>query len=94
MAKLMIVRRIIPQPGRVPEAIKWLKEREEQRKKHGQISQVLARSVTDRNEYLFVQVWESRQAYDKWRHSEERAALAKERQSLLAHEPILFYEVL
>lgn len=94
MAQLMIVRKIIPQPGRVPEAIKWLKEKEEQRSAHGQVSQVLARSLTDPNEYLFIQVWESRQAYDQWRRSEERAALAKERQAFLAHEPILFYEVL
>ncbi len=94
MAKLMIVRKIIPQPGRVPEAIRWMKEKEAQRKQRGQISQVLSRSMTDPNEYLFIQIWESKEAYEKWRNSEERAALAKERQALLAHEPILFYEVL
>ncbi|MBI2955017.1 MAG: antibiotic biosynthesis monooxygenase [Chloroflexi bacterium] len=94
MAKLMIVRKIIPQPGRIPEAIQWLKDKEAQRKKRGQISQTLARSQTDPNEYLFIQIWESRAAYDNWRNSEERAGLAKERQSLLAHDPILFYDIL
>jgi quinol monooxygenase YgiN len=94
MGKLMIVRKIIPQPGRIPEAIRWLKEKEAQRQSHGQISQALARSQTDPNEYLFIQIWENRGAYDKWRKSEERAALAKERQTLLAHEPILFYDLL
>lgn len=94
MAKLMIVRKMIPQPGRVQEAIHWLKEKEAQRKSHGQLTQILSKSMTDPNEYLFIQIWESKAAYNKWRASEERAALAKERQTLLAHEPILFYEVL
>jgi quinol monooxygenase YgiN len=85
---------MIPQPGRVPEAINWLKEKEAQRKSCGQISQILSKSLTDPKEFLFIQIWESKESYDKWRSSEERAALAKERQALLAHEPILFYEVL
>lgn len=94
MSKLMIVRKMTPQPGRVQEAVQWLKEKEAARKKHGQIFQIVSKSVTDPNEYLFIQVWENKQAYDRWRASEDRAALAKERQTMLAHEPILFYEVL
>ncbi len=94
MAKFLIVRRITPQPGRVKEAIEWMKQKEGVRRKAGQRSQVLAKSLTDPNEYMFIQVWESREAYELWKRSEDRAALAKERQSLLAHEPILFYEVL
>jgi len=93
MAQLMIVRRIIPQPGRVNEAIRWLKEKEGVRKKAGQQTQILARSITDPSEYLFIQVWKSREDYDRWKASEDRASLARERQTLLAHEPILFYEV-
>lgn len=94
MAQMMIVRRLTLQPGRVNEAIKWLKNKEEQRRKAGQISQLVARSMTDTKEYLFIQVWESKEAYDRWHKSDERAALAEERKSLLAHEPILFYQVL
>jgi hypothetical protein len=45
MAQLMIVRKMIPQPGRVPEAINWLKEKEAQRKSCGQISQILSKSL-------------------------------------------------
>ncbi|MBI4322001.1 MAG: antibiotic biosynthesis monooxygenase [Chloroflexi bacterium] len=93
MSQLMIVRRIIPQPGRVNEAIRWLKDKERVRRKAGQNVQLLARSLTDPAEYMFVQVWESREAYEQWKSGEERAALAKERQTLLAHEPILFYEL-
>ncbi|MCL5263674.1 MAG: antibiotic biosynthesis monooxygenase [Chloroflexi bacterium] len=94
MAKLMILRKIIPQPGRIPEAIKWMKEKEKDRQKHGQITQLLARSSTDPSEYLFIQVWESKDAYERWKNSDDRAALAKERQLLLAHDPVLFYEML
>lgn len=94
MGQLMIVRRLIPQPGRVNEAVKWLKAKEVDRRKAGQIFQVLARSMTDPNEYMFVQVWESKEVYDRWSKSSERAALAEERKTLFAHEPILYYQVL
>lgn len=94
MAQLMIIRRLTLQPGRVNEAINWLKDKEADRRKAGQISQLVARSLTDTKEYLFIQVWESKEAYDRWHKSAERAALAEERKTLFAHEPILFYQVL
>ncbi len=94
MAQLMIVRRLTLQPGRVNEAINWIKDREADRRNAGQVFQVVARSVTDPNEYMFVQVWGSKEAYNRWSKSPERAALAQERKNLFAHEPILYYQVL
>ncbi|MCL5960415.1 MAG: antibiotic biosynthesis monooxygenase [Chloroflexi bacterium] len=94
MTQLMIVRRLTLQPGRINEAVKWIKAKEADRRKAGQVFQVLAKSMTDPHEYMFVQVWESRDAYNRWSKSPERAALAEERKTLFAHEPILYYQVL
>ncbi len=93
MAGLMILRPIHPLPGRHQDALAWLTQTEPVRRNAGQITQYVLRSVIDSREFLFVQVWESREAYERWRETPERAGLADERQRFLTHDPTRLFEV-
>lgn len=94
MPQILILRRIHLLPGREEAAIRWLKETEAIRARAGQIAQYVVRNLLDPDEYLFFQVWQSRDAYERWRESPERERLAQERQRYLTTEPTRFYEVL
>ena len=94
MARLVIIRPIHPLPGRQEEALKWLVDTEPVRRQAGQISQLVMRNIVDRRNLEFVQSWESREAYDRWRESAERSRLSSERQHYLTHDPTHLYEVI
>jgi len=94
MAELAIVRPIHPLPGRESAAVEWLESTEEERRRAGQRAQYVLRSIVDRADFVFVQVWESRAAYDRWYESDERKRLSAERQNYLTHQPTRMYEVL
>jgi heme-degrading monooxygenase HmoA len=88
-----IIRPIHILPGREAEAIEWLKNTEDERRKAGQITQYVLQSVVDSADFVFVQFWESREAYDRWRESPQREHLAAERRRFLTHDPTRTYEV-
>ncbi|HUE76101.1 MAG TPA: antibiotic biosynthesis monooxygenase [Chloroflexota bacterium] len=90
---LSIIRPIHILPGREAEAIQWLKDTEAERRKAGQVTQYVLQSVVDSANYVFVQVWESREAYASWRDSPERERLANERRRYLTHDPTHTYDV-
>ena len=94
MAAFVLIRQIHPLPGREAEAAEWYRESEALRRRAGQTSQMLLRSLVDPSEYRLVQVWNSRQAYDAWRRTPERERLAAERNRLMTSEPAHTYEVL
>lgn len=94
MAKLMIIRPIHLLPGREAEALAWLGETADVRTGAGQIEQVVLRGIVDSADYMFVQTWESREAYERWRETSDRQRLAVERQRFLTHDPARLYEVI
>ena len=93
MAQLVIVRTLHFLPGREAAALQWLRETEPIRQQAGQITQYVWRSLVDPGEYQFVQIWQSRDAYERWRKSPERAHLADERTRYMTHGPTTFYEL-
>lgn len=93
MAMFSIIRPIHILPGREVEAIQWLKDTEDVRRTAGQVTQYVLQSVVDSADYVFVQFWESREAYSRWRETPERERLAAERRRFLTHDPTRTYEV-
>jgi heme-degrading monooxygenase HmoA len=94
MPNIMLIRAIHMPPGNRERTIEWIRQTEAVRRQMGQVSQYFTKGITDPNEYLFIQVWESLEAYHTWKQSPERQRLATERQRLLTHGPVEFYEVL
>ena len=93
-SQLLIIRPVHFLPGKKEQAIKWAKETEETRRRCGMISQMLVQGISDRGEYLFIQVWDSPAAYEKWKSSSERAELVSDRQRLVAHDVTKLYEII
>lgn len=94
MAGLVIIRPIHPLPGRYQEALRWLAETETFRQQAGQLSQHVLKSVVDSTDFEFIQVWQDRESYDRWRESPERARLAQDRQNYLTHDPTRLFDVI
>jgi len=94
MPQIMLIRSIHTPPGNRERTIEWIRQTEEVRRQWGQISQYFTKGITDPSEYLFIQVWESLEAYQNWKQSPERQRLAAERQRLLTHGLVEFYEIL
>ena len=94
MTKLMIIRPIHPLPGRHQEAWRWLAETEPVRRQAGQLYQFVLRNVVDSTDFEFVQVWQDRQSYERWRETPERARLAAERQRYLTHDPARLFDII
>ncbi len=92
--QLLIIRPVHYLPGKKEPAINWAKQTEQTRRACGMVSQMLVQGIPDRGEYLFIQVWESRESYEKWKSSSERAQLVSERQRLVAHDVSKLYEVI
>ena len=93
MSGLMIIRPMHLLPGREQDAIRWLRETESFRREAGQISQMVLQNVVDSNDYEFVQVWQSRAAYEEWRNTEARSKLAEDRARYLTHSPTRLYDI-
>jgi len=92
--KLAIIRQIYFLPGREAEGVRWLAETEPKRREAGQDAQYLLRGQTDTHEYLWVQVWQSLDAYERWRRSDGRATLAAQRGRFMSHHPTRMFDLL
>jgi len=92
--KLAIIRRIYFLPGREADGVRWLAETEPRRRAAGQEAQYLLRGQIDTHEYLWVQIWESYAAYERWRRSDERSELAAQRGRFMTHHPTRMFDVL
>jgi heme-degrading monooxygenase HmoA len=90
----MLIRAIHMSPGNRERTIEWIRQTEEVRRRFGQVSQYLAKGITDPTSHRFIQVWQSLDAYQAWKQSDDRERLASERQRLLTHGPVEFYEIL
>ena len=93
MSRLAIIRQIYLLPGREEQGTRWLAETEGVRRDAGQLAQWVLRGQTDTHEYLWVQVWESYEAYAAWRDSDARARLADERGRFLTHHPTRMFDL-
>lgn len=94
MAELVIVRPVHFTPGREPEAIAWAQETEPVRRRHGMKHQWILRGTVDQWDCLMIQVWQSEEAYQHWRRSEERARLVQERLQFAGNDATKTYRVL
>ena len=93
MARLAIVRRLHLLPGREDAGLQWLRDTEPIRRQAGQEAQYVWHNTVDPSDYQFVQIWQDRAAYERWRASPERARLASERSYYMTHEPTRMYDV-
>jgi heme-degrading monooxygenase HmoA len=94
MPEVAIIRRIVLLPGREAEGIRWLEETEPIRRQAGQRRQYVVKGQIDPQEYQWVQLWSSYEAYDAWRRSPARRELAEQRGRFMTHQPSAFYDVL
>jgi heme-degrading monooxygenase HmoA len=92
--EVAIIRQVFLLPGREAEGIRWLEETEPARREAGQLRQYLVRGQIDPQEYQWVQLWSSYEAYEGWRRSPSRRQLAEERGRFMTHLPSSFYDVL
>ena len=93
MSRLAIIRQIFLLPGREEQGTRWLSDTEDVRRQAGQLAQWVLRGQIDTHEYVWVQVWESYEAYAAWRGSPERARLADERGRYLTHLPTRMFDL-
>lgn len=94
MAELVIIRPVHFNPGRQDEAVAWARETEPIRRRYGMLHQWVLKGVVDQWDCQMIQVWQSEEAYQHWRQSEDRARLVEERSRLAAHDPTKHYRVL
>lgn len=94
MAQLVVVRPVHFLPGREAETVAWAKETEKIRRQWGMTQMYTLKGLVDRSSYLLIQVWESREAYMRWKASPERRNLAAEAQRYVLYDPSDLYEVL
>ena len=94
MAQLVIIRPVHFLPGKREEVIRWSKETEAARRPWGLSLQMNLQSTVDHNQYLLIQVWESKEAYARWKASPDRAKLLAESANMVLHDPTQTYEVL
>ncbi len=93
MGRVALVQTVHLLPGKADEAIAWLREGEEIRKKWGLAQQLIMRKPYDPSVYMVVQVWDSEDAYKKWKTSEERAKGLEQGRRLRVREPSVIYEL-
>jgi len=92
MANFIIIRPVHVLRGREEEALRWAKSTEVVRRRHGMSHQWTVRNIIDPSETLLIQVWESREAYEAWRKSEEREKLVAERARFIAYDPTRHFQ--
>ncbi len=93
MGQIALVQTVHLLPGKAEEAIHWLREGEVIRKQWGMSEQIILRKSYDPSVYMVVQVWESMDAYTKWKNSEERSQSLEEGRRFRVREPSVVYEV-
>lgn len=93
MPQILLARPVRFLPGKAKEGIEWTKSVEPVRRRWGMESQIVARGIVDPSAYLFIQVWESQEAYTRWKASEDRAKLVVEARRFCVYDPTVPYEV-
>jgi heme-degrading monooxygenase HmoA len=94
MSQLVIIRPVHFIPGQQEAVLKWSKDTEHIRRAWGMIWQSTMRGTVDHNEYLLIQMWESKEAYARWKASPDRAELLAESSRMVLHDLTRTYEVL
>jgi heme-degrading monooxygenase HmoA len=92
--ELVIVRPVHFHPGRQEEAVAWARETEEIRRRYGMRHQWVLRGVVDAMDCQMIQVWESEEAYQRWRQSDDRKRLVHERARFASNDPTKHYRAL
>lgn len=92
--RILVVRPVHFLPGKVKQAVQWLDETEPIRRSFGMIWQMAAQNITDRNEYVLVQLWDSQASLNKWLASNERQELVAQRQRFAAYDASRMYQML
>jgi heme-degrading monooxygenase HmoA len=94
MPQIVIIRPVHLLPGKEEEGIRWAKETEDIRRRWGMLWQANLRSCVDPSLRILIQHWESREAYDRWKASEDRAKLMAEAGRVVLSDRTTIYEVL
>ncbi len=94
MAQLVIIRPLHFLPGREQDVLRWAKKTEDIRRRAGMVWQASLRNTVDRDQYVLVQVWESKEAYARWKTSPDRARLARESSKFVFHDPTQTFETM
>ncbi|MGQ9674988.1 MAG: antibiotic biosynthesis monooxygenase family protein [Chloroflexota bacterium] len=94
MPQVMLMRPVRFLPGKVKEGIEWTRAVEPIRRHWGMRSQTVARGIVDTSSYLLIQVWESQEAYNRWKASEDRARLVVESRRFCVYDPSVPYEII
>jgi quinol monooxygenase YgiN len=90
----MIVRPVHFQPGRQNEAVAWARQTEPIRREYGMLHQWVIRGAVDQWDCQLIQVWESEEAYQCWRASDDRKRLVHERARFVSNDPTKHYRAL
>ncbi len=94
MSQLLVVRPAHFLPGKEEEGLRWAKQTEQIRQRWGLIWQLNLRSTIDPAQYMLVHLWESKEAYTRWKASPDRANLLAESQRLVLQDRTQTYDVL
>lgn len=94
MAELVLVRPVHFQPGRQDEAVAWARQTEPIRREYGLLHQWVIRGMVDQSDCQLIQVWQSEEAYRRWKESDDRKRLVEERSRYAGHDPTKQYRVL
>ncbi|MCL5291837.1 MAG: hypothetical protein M1548_04810 [Actinobacteria bacterium] len=93
MAGIALVQTVHLLPGKADEAIAWLREGEDVRRPWGLQQQLIMRKSFDPSVTMVVQIWESLDAYNSWKKSQERAESLEAGRKLRVREPSVVYEL-
>ncbi|MBI2864145.1 MAG: hypothetical protein HYX94_06235 [Chloroflexi bacterium] len=93
MGRIALVQTVHLLPGKADEAVRWLRDGEIIRRQWGMNEQIILRKSYDPSVYMVVQIWESLDAYNKWKNSEERGHSLEEGRRFRVREPSVIYEV-
>ena len=94
VTELVIVRPVHFHPGREEEALTWARETEDIRRQYGMRHQWVLRGIVDSMDCQMIQVWESEDAYQRWRQSDDRKRLVRERTRFASNDPTKHYRAL
>jgi quinol monooxygenase YgiN len=91
MDRYVVIRTVEMPPEAVERTAEWLRATEPTRQAWGMLFQLLARQIISPRTYVLVQVWQSEEAYNRWRASEDRKKLAAEAPRMYIHATTYAY---
>ncbi len=91
--RLLVVRPMHFIPGKTEQALQWMEDTEHIRRRWGLVWQMAAQSVSDKDEFVLIQLWQDREAHARWNASQDHEDLLPQRQRLMAYDSSRMYEL-